>query len=62
MPGLNHKGPEGNGPKTGRKLGKCKQREAELKQSSESGQDHEKRLNLRKNRFEKNLYKLYILN
>lgn len=53
MPGLNHKGPEENGPKTGRKLGKCKKTESELKQISESGQDPEKRLNLRKNRFEK---------
>ncbi|MGC9341257.1 MAG: DUF5320 domain-containing protein, partial [Bacteroidales bacterium] len=24
MPGFNHKGPEGKGPRTGRKLGKCK--------------------------------------
>lgn len=27
MPHLNHKGPEGKGPKTGRGLGKCRDRE-----------------------------------
>lgn len=25
MPGLNHKGPMGNGPMTGKKMGKCTQ-------------------------------------
>lgn len=29
MPNLNHKGPEGLGPKTGRKQGKCRKTEAE---------------------------------
>ena len=34
MPQLNHKGPEGNGPKTGRKLGKCKKSENEKSDSA----------------------------
>lgn len=29
MPHLNHTGPEGEGPKTGRKLGKCKKKQDE---------------------------------
>lgn len=35
MANLNHKGPEGQGPKTGRKLGKCKKTDDELKQIGE---------------------------
>lgn len=30
MPHLDHTGPEGKGPKTGRKLGKCKKTSEEL--------------------------------
>ncbi len=37
MPNLNHKGPEGNGPKTGRRLGKCRSSEADLQQQHELG-------------------------
>jgi len=37
MPQLNHKGPEGNGPKTGRKLGGCKKTDAEQKAMGELG-------------------------
>ena len=29
MPHLNHTGPEGEGPKSGRKLGKCRKKEEE---------------------------------
>jgi hypothetical protein len=35
MPNLNHSGPEGQGPKTGKKLGSCKKSESELNQSEE---------------------------
>ncbi len=38
MSNLNHKGPEGQGSKTGRKLGKCHKTEEELKQVGELGQ------------------------
>ncbi len=44
MPGLNYKGPEGEGTETGRKSGKCKKTESELKQISESGQNLKKGL------------------
>jgi hypothetical protein len=37
MPHLNHMGPEGQGPKTGRKLGKCKKTENELKEQGVFG-------------------------
>lgn len=30
MPGLNHTGPEGKGPRTGRGLGKCKPTDQEI--------------------------------
>jgi len=36
MPNLDHKGPEGLGPKTGKKLGKCRKTEAERKEKMES--------------------------
>jgi hypothetical protein len=35
MPGLNHKGPMGNGPMTGRKMGKCTNFGAGKKSSTE---------------------------
>lgn len=37
MPHLDHKGPEGKGPKTGRKLGECKKTEEEQKTMGELG-------------------------
>jgi hypothetical protein len=37
MPHLNHTGPEGKGPKTGRKLGKCPKSEIEKTQTGEIG-------------------------
>jgi hypothetical protein len=43
MPNLNHSGPEGQGPKTGRKLGQCKKSENELKQIGELGKGQGKR-------------------
>lgn len=55
MPGLNHKEPEGEGPKTGRKLGKCKKTDSELKQIAESGKNNEDRLHLRQNSFGKKI-------
>ena len=38
MPGFNRKGPEGEGPRTGRGLGKCRG-EGELKNSETENQD-----------------------
>ncbi len=43
MPNMNHTGPDGQGPKTGRKLGKCKKTEEELTQIGELGQGQGKR-------------------
>jgi hypothetical protein len=43
MPNLNHTGPEGQGPKTGRKLGKCHKSEEELKQIGELGKGQGKK-------------------
>jgi len=43
MPNLNHSGPEGEGPKTGIKLGKCRKSEGELKQIGELGTGQGKR-------------------
>ena len=43
MPNLNHSGPKSQGPKTGRKLGKCRKTDDELKQISELGKGQEKR-------------------
>ncbi len=37
MPNLNHKGPEGKGSKTGRKLGNCRKTEADLTNTAELG-------------------------
>ncbi|MDD2244847.1 MAG: DUF5320 family protein [Dysgonamonadaceae bacterium] len=37
MSKLNHTGPEGKGPKTGRKLGKCRKTEDEKSKSGELG-------------------------
>ncbi len=37
MPKLDHTGPEGKGPKTGRKLGKCHKNETDFKESGELG-------------------------
>jgi hypothetical protein len=37
MPHLDHTGPEGKGPKTGRKLGKCKKTQTEQKEIGELG-------------------------
>jgi len=37
MPQLDHTGPDGQGPKTGRKLGKCHKTETELKTQGEMG-------------------------
>lgn len=37
MPNLNHKGPEGKGPKTGRKLGNCTKSKFDLNQIGEPG-------------------------
>lgn len=37
MPHLNHTGPEGEGPKTGRKLGKCIKKKEETDNSNELG-------------------------
>jgi len=36
MPNLDHKGPEGLGPKTGKKLGRCRKTESERKEKMES--------------------------
>lgn len=54
MPELNHKGPENEGPKTGRALGRCKKKEAAdtsrmgvgqgLRRRSGGGQGEGKRL------------------
>ena len=43
MPNLNHNGLVGQGSKTGRKLGKCKKTEEELKQVGELGKGQGKR-------------------
>jgi len=43
MPHLNHTGPEGKGPKTGRKLGKCRKTEIEKIQMGELGKGLGKR-------------------
>ena len=43
MPQLDHKGPEGKGSKTGRKLGKCHKNEAEQKEIGELGKGQGKR-------------------
>jgi hypothetical protein len=45
MPNMNHTGPEGKGPKTGRKLGKCHKSESELKATGELGKGQAKRRN-----------------
>jgi hypothetical protein len=45
MPNLNHTGPEGNGTKTGRKLGKCKKSLEKQGQVSQPG----KRLGMLRN-------------
>lgn len=37
MPNFNHKGPEGLGPKTGKKLGRCRKTEADSKEAMEFG-------------------------
>jgi len=37
MPHLDHTGPKGKGPKTGRKLGKCKKIQTEQKEIGELG-------------------------
>jgi hypothetical protein len=37
MPNLNHMGPESEGPKTGRKLGKCKKSKDEMAQVGKIG-------------------------
>lgn len=43
MPELNHKGPEGKGSKTGRKLGVCKKSETEQNELAELGKGQAKR-------------------
>jgi hypothetical protein len=45
MPHLNHTGPDGQGPKFGRKLGKCKMTEDDLKKIGELGKGHGKKRN-----------------
>ncbi len=42
MPNLNHSGPKGQGPKTGKKLGECKKTDEELKQTGVSSADQGK--------------------
>jgi hypothetical protein len=42
MPLLNNAGPEGQGPKTGRKLGKCHKTETELLETGELGKGQSK--------------------
>ena len=37
MPKLNHTGPQGEGPKTGRLLGKCQKTETDIEQQRELG-------------------------
>lgn len=37
MPRLDHTGPEGKGPKTGRKLGACRKTEKEKQETGELG-------------------------
>jgi len=43
MPKLDHAGPEGRGPKTGRKLGKCHKTDIEIQQMGELGVGEGKR-------------------
>ena len=43
MPNLNHTGPEGKGPKTGRKLGKCRKTAEELAEMGEMGKGQGKK-------------------
>ncbi|MFH1319417.1 MAG: DUF5320 family protein [Bacteroidota bacterium] len=43
MPHLDHTGPEDKGPKTGRKLGKCRKTETELKEIGKLGKGQGKR-------------------
>jgi hypothetical protein len=43
MPKLNHTGPEGEGAKTGRKLGKCAKTEIEKTKTGELGKGLRKR-------------------
>ncbi len=43
MPNMNHKGPDGNGPKTGRKLGLCRKTEQELTETGTLGQGEGKK-------------------
>lgn len=43
MPRLNHTGPEGEGAKTGRKLGVCRKTDAEKSQMGELGKGMGKR-------------------
>jgi hypothetical protein len=45
MPHLDHTGPEGIGPKTGRKLGKCHKTESETIQSGQLGIGQAKKRN-----------------
>jgi len=43
MPQLNHKGPEGEGPKTGRKLGNCHKTTNEVSETGTPGKGLGKR-------------------
>lgn len=45
MPRMNHSGPEGKGPRTGRKLGGCKLSQNEETQKGELGKGMGKRRN-----------------
>jgi hypothetical protein len=45
MPHLNHSGPEGQGHKTGRMLGKCHKTESELQEKGQFGIGQAKRRN-----------------
>ncbi|OFX40912.1 MAG: hypothetical protein COS14_04985 [Bacteroidetes bacterium CG02_land_8_20_14_3_00_31_25] len=45
MPQLDHTGPEGKGPKTGRKLGKCFKNETEQKEIGKFGKGQGARRN-----------------
>lgn len=52
MPNLNHTGPGGGGPKTGRKLGKCKKTENEIQSAGKLGTGMGKRRNAGKDKLE----------
>lgn len=43
MPHLDHKGPDGQGPKTGRKLGKCRKTDEEKNAAPDMGHGQGKR-------------------